>query len=117
MTASVTDLLLNLVRTHLADEDIGPDDDFYAMGGDSLIALRLVTEAQGRGLSVSLRDLLYYPTARELAAHLEQATAEKDVGASASGAAGPTPAALLDPATVHRAEPARLRQVGDRAAS
>jgi aryl carrier-like protein len=119
MTASVTELLLDLVRTHLGDEDIGLDDDFYAMGGDSLTALRVVTEAQSRGLSVSLRDLLYYPTARELAAHLEQATAEQDVGASASGAAGSAPAGLLDPADralvpdgVTEAIPASALQVG-----
>ncbi|MFE9020737.1 condensation domain-containing protein [Streptomyces sp. NPDC007808] len=119
MTASVTDLLLDLVRTHLGDADIGPDDDFYAMGGDSLTALRVVTDAQSRGLAVSLRDLLYYPTARELAAHLEQATAQKDAEASVSGAAGPAPAGLLDPADralvpdgVTEAIPASALQVG-----
>ncbi|MFG2556968.1 condensation domain-containing protein [Streptomyces sp. NPDC048581] len=124
MTASVTDLLLDLIRTHLGDEEIGPDDDFYAMGGDSLTALRVVTEAQGRGLSVSLRDLLYYPTARDLAAHLEQANTEQagagqSLGAAASGAAGPARAGLLDPVdralvpdAVTEAVPASALQVG-----
>jgi aryl carrier-like protein len=119
MTASVTDLLLDLMRTHLGDEEIGPDDDFYAMGGDSLTALRVVTEAQSRGLSVSLRDLLYYPTAGELAAHIEGATAGQTPGTAAPGAAAPVPGGLLDPGDralvpdgVTEAIPASALQVG-----
>lgn len=60
--------LLEILRGYLDGQEIGADDDFYAMGGDSLIALQVVAEAQERGIAITLRDLLYYPTARELAA-------------------------------------------------
>src|SRR5215510_14661015 len=67
---SVIAELCDILSRHLSDQDIGPDDDFYAMGGDSLIALRVVAEARERGITITLRDILYYPTARELGAHL-----------------------------------------------
>ncbi|MDQ1536533.1 MAG: hypothetical protein QOE58_926, partial [Actinomycetota bacterium] len=35
---------------------VGGDDDFFALGGDSLRALRLVAKAQRRGLGVTPRD-------------------------------------------------------------
>jgi aryl carrier-like protein len=67
---SVIAELCDILSRHLSDQDIGPDDDFYAMGGDSLIALRVVADARERGIAITLRDILYYPTARELGAHL-----------------------------------------------
>ncbi|MFF4016052.1 condensation domain-containing protein [Streptomyces sp. NPDC001843] len=119
MTASVTDLLLDLVRTHLGDPEIGPDDDFYAMGGDSLTALRVVTEAQTRGVPVSLRDLLHHPTARELASHLERSTAAQNPAVTAPAPVAPDPAELLAPGDralvpdgVLEAIPASALQVG-----
>jgi Condensation domain/Phosphopantetheine attachment site len=60
--------ILAIVRTHLTEPDMGVDDDFYAMGGDSLIALRVVADANRLGIPIDLLDLLYHPTVRELAA-------------------------------------------------
>ncbi|MFL6136524.1 MAG: condensation domain-containing protein [Frankiaceae bacterium] len=66
--ATATETLLDIVRRELDEPEMGPDDDFYAMGGDSLVALRVVTEAESRGIALTLRDLLYNPTVRELVA-------------------------------------------------
>jgi thioesterase domain-containing protein/aryl carrier-like protein len=43
-------------------ESTGPDDDFFRMGGHSLLAVRLVTRLQERGVSVSVRDVITAPT-------------------------------------------------------
>jgi non-ribosomal peptide synthetase component F len=42
------------------------DDDFFAMGGDSLNVLRLVRHARGSGLSLSPADVYRYPRFGEL---------------------------------------------------
>jgi aryl carrier-like protein len=66
-STGVESKLCAILSEHLGGQQIGPDDDFYAMGGDSLIALRVVAEARAQGIAVTLRDLIFYPTARELA--------------------------------------------------
>ncbi|THA29985.1 hypothetical protein E6R18_21945 [Streptomyces sp. A1277] len=59
-----------ILSRHLDGQEIGPDDDFYAMGGDSLTALRVVADANEQGIDVTLRDVLHHSTPRTLAAHL-----------------------------------------------
>lgn len=118
--------LLEILRKHLADEEIGPDDDFYAMGGDSLTALRVVADAKEQGITITLRDLLYYPTARELAA-AAPGNAEPTLTPSRPGAQGALAAATgldapfallcpadraLAPAGVVDAFPASALQLG-----
>jgi nonribosomal peptide synthetase protein BlmVI len=49
---------------------VGPEDGFFAMGGDSLRAIRMVALARERGLDVSVADLYGAPTARALAGEL-----------------------------------------------
>ncbi|MET8136547.1 amino acid adenylation domain-containing protein [Streptomyces sp. NPDC005251] len=52
----------------LTAEDIGADDDFFALGGNSLSALRVVLELDGL---VTLSDLTRVPRLTELAALIE----------------------------------------------
>jgi len=64
--------ILTLFREVLDRDDLGPDDDFFLSGGDSLAAvdliLRLNDELQ---LNVPLLALMETPTARQLAPRLE----------------------------------------------
>jgi aryl carrier-like protein len=90
-------VLLDLMRAHLGHDEVGPDDDFFAVGGDSLTGLALVGDAQQRGLAVTLLDLADCPTARSLAA-LAARPDRTDAGAAAGRAAArPEPFALMDP--------------------
>ncbi len=50
---------------------IGPDDDFFGLGGDSLRALRIVAELEGQGHQLTVPDLYELGTVRRLAAYLD----------------------------------------------
>lgn len=43
------------------------DDDFFRVGGDSIVAMKLASEASQRGLTVTMRDIFSYPKLSELA--------------------------------------------------
>ncbi|NRB70553.1 MAG: amino acid adenylation domain-containing protein, partial [Xanthomonadales bacterium] len=52
----------------LAVEQVGLDDDFFALGGDSLKSIRIVALARARELNLAPSEIFEYPTIRELAA-------------------------------------------------
>ncbi|MEU7134964.1 condensation domain-containing protein [Streptomyces sp. NPDC046261] len=62
----VADTLLEIFRETLAVPDVTLDSKFYALGGDSLLAVRVVNETRARGIGLSLRDLLVHQTVRAL---------------------------------------------------
>jgi brevianamide F synthase len=51
----------------LAPEDIGADDNFFDVGGDSIRAMYLVAAARGEGLALTVMDLFQTPTLSALA--------------------------------------------------
>ncbi|MEY4582592.1 MAG: hypothetical protein RL701_7295, partial [Pseudomonadota bacterium] len=51
----------------LGVERVGLDDDFFELGGDSIIALQLVGRAKSAGIELSPRQVLQQPTLRALA--------------------------------------------------
>jgi amino acid adenylation domain-containing protein len=57
----------------LGVEAVGPDDDYYALGGDSLLMLRIRALAQQGGLHFSLSDLMQHRTVAALVAHVVRA--------------------------------------------
>ncbi len=60
-------LVRSLVGELLHVPDVGPDENFLELGGDSIIAIRLVTRIRQAGLEVSVRDVLEQATIGALA--------------------------------------------------
>jgi amino acid adenylation domain-containing protein len=52
---------------------VAPHDDYYALGGDSLLMLRIRALAEQRGLPFDLADLIRHRTVAALARHIEHA--------------------------------------------
>lgn len=52
-------------------ESVGVHDNYFALGGDSILVLRVVAGAERAGWRVQARDALRYPTIAELAPHAE----------------------------------------------
>jgi enterobactin synthetase component F len=68
--------ILRVWREVLGVEDAGPDDDFFDLGGDSLVATRLVARLREElDMAVPLLTIFDNPTVTELALELEQAVA------------------------------------------
>ncbi|WP_366295641.1 amino acid adenylation domain-containing protein [Paenibacillus sp. AN1007] len=67
--------LADLWKKYLNAERIGIRDNFFEMGGQSLIATRILTEiTRDWGLTISLRHLYQYQTIEELAHFMEGET-------------------------------------------
>ncbi|WP_431679451.1 amino acid adenylation domain-containing protein [Kitasatospora sp. KL5] len=63
--------VLDIWRELLGDPGIGPEDDFFACGGHSLIAARILVRLRERlGTEIRISDLLSAPTARGLATRI-----------------------------------------------
>ncbi|MFD4658624.1 non-ribosomal peptide synthase/polyketide synthase [Kitasatospora sp. NPDC058444] len=52
----------------LGVERVGLDDDFFLLGGDSILSIQVVSRARAAGLALSPRDLFRHPTVGALAA-------------------------------------------------
>jgi amino acid adenylation domain-containing protein len=76
-------LILAAFRELLAQPQLGPDDDFFAAGGDSILSLQLIARLRQADLRLMPRQLLENPTPRQLAAVLEPAPATRSAAAAA----------------------------------
>ena len=64
----------------LGIERVGRDDNYFALGGDSIRSIQVVARSQERGFEFSVDDLFRYPTIRELAGALrEDSTGESEL--------------------------------------
>lgn len=86
--------LLNAFRRHCRATSVETDSDFFDLGGDSLDAVRLISELQLEGFDVSARAFLGSPTLAGLVAQLQQASSPAEPGhnraeQASRGIAGP----------------------------
>lgn len=72
VAADHVEALLAVFRDVLGTDEVGPDDNFFAAGGDSIRAIQVVARAAERGFRFSPLDLFEHKTAAELLAHLAQ---------------------------------------------
>jgi len=106
--------LLLLWQELLGVSGIGIDDNYFALGGDSIKAITLVSRLQREGLVLVLKDLFAHPTIAELAPRLRQA-APKQTGPKQAGTVEQVTQAPLTPIQARLLEgltrpPARFNQ-------
>ncbi|GGC53248.1 amino acid adenylation domain-containing protein [Hoyosella rhizosphaerae] len=61
-------LMCEITDSVIGSRGAGPDDNFFALGGDSISSIRLVTAARQRGLQLSVADVFEMATLADLAA-------------------------------------------------
>ncbi|MET0495431.1 MAG: amino acid adenylation domain-containing protein, partial [Actinoplanes sp.] len=72
-------------------ESVGAEDDFFALGGDSIVAIGAVRAARRAGYTLRARDLFAHPTPAALALVVSSAAAPEAATVEAVGAVPPTP--------------------------
>ncbi len=60
-------VLLDVWRAVLGRKDIGVTDNFFALGGDSILSLQVVARARTAGLMLTLKQMFEQPTVERLA--------------------------------------------------
>ncbi|MEB2320734.1 MAG: amino acid adenylation domain-containing protein, partial [Pseudomonadota bacterium] len=79
-------LVAGLWAELLSVERVGRDDDFFALGGNSLLATRLIARIQRRiGLHVALRELFEAPSLAAFARRIDDTSAASPADDSAAG--------------------------------
>ncbi len=106
--------LRSIWAEHLGVTSIRSNDSFFAIGGDSMLALRVVAACKNAGIALTIRDLFTSPTLASLAAaadgNLRGGGSEAKAG---DGTAGPPVAAVHPmPAGAEMLMPANQMQCG-----
>ncbi|KAH6702084.1 hypothetical protein BKA61DRAFT_201930 [Leptodontidium sp. MPI-SDFR-AT-0119] len=68
-----------LWKTLLEVEDVGGEDNFFQLGGGSVLAMRLVSMARSNGLTLTVSGIFNKPTLREIASTAQQKTDTADI--------------------------------------
>ncbi|HYQ68253.1 non-ribosomal peptide synthetase [Actinophytocola sp.] len=92
-----TERVLHGIWAELLDrESIGPDEDFFRIGGDSILSVGVAARAARAGVTITAQDVLRHPTLRGLAAAAtpaETPTADTPIGPAVDD--GPIPLSPL----------------------
>jgi non-ribosomal peptide synthetase component F len=84
-------ILLSIWREVLNQPALGPDDNFFDAGGDSISSIQIVTRARQRGLALEPRQVFEMQTIAELARIARQDTDNDPPRDSAATNGGQTP--------------------------
>ncbi|XWX22898.1 amino acid adenylation domain-containing protein [Melittangium boletus] len=82
-TTELEQLLVSVWRDVLKREQVGIHDNFFQLGGDSILSIRIVAQAASHGLSFSIQELFQYQTVSQLAAFVSGGRANTEARASA----------------------------------
>ncbi|WP_192364702.1 phosphopantetheine-binding protein, partial [Mesorhizobium mediterraneum] len=70
--------LVDIWRRTLGRFDIGIDDNFFQLGGDSILSIQVVSRARQAGLRLTVREMFQHQTIAELAVVAKPAVAAVD---------------------------------------
>ena len=62
----------------LRRERVGIEDNFFNLGGDSILSIRVVSLLKSRGLAIEIRDIFQYQTVAQLAAQSRAGAAAEE---------------------------------------
>ncbi|QNP68636.1 amino acid adenylation domain-containing protein [Streptomyces roseirectus] len=97
--------LCGLFADVLGLPSVGPEDSFFALGGNSLLALRLVGRARDElGVRLTLRNVFGAPTLAALAERVAPAEAAVPARPAAPAVSRPVPGAVPDEAPLSSAQ-------------
>ena len=97
-TPTMVESLTEIWQRLLGHPSIGVDDNFFDLGGDSLLITRVLARIrQALKTNLSLVDMYQYPTINALARHLTQPVAESAGLAAVQNRASLQRAALARP--------------------
>ncbi|WP_084528916.1 non-ribosomal peptide synthetase [Nocardia crassostreae] len=74
----VEEIVTTVIADVLGLDRVGVDDDFFALGGDSIVSIQVVSRARGRGVIFAPRDVFEQRTAARLATIARTGTDELD---------------------------------------
>lgn len=83
-------LLLNIFRNVLGRQDIGVNDDFFKIGGDSIKAIQIASRMHREGYKMEVRHLFATPVIADLAIAIKPLSKFADQG-QVTGVVGLTP--------------------------
>jgi surfactin family lipopeptide synthetase B/lichenysin synthetase B len=83
MSSRLQDQVAAIWAQALGVKRVAPDDNFFALGGHSLLGVKLIAEIQsktGFGEELKLADLLEFPTLQAFTGHLESLASSEETG-------------------------------------
>ncbi|MET7767186.1 amino acid adenylation domain-containing protein [Nocardia sp. NPDC005366] len=84
-------VMAKLFAEVLGVRQVGADDSFFALGGDSILSIQLVTRAKAVGLAFTTQDVFEYKTVAGLAATATEVGDEPRLVELPGGGVGPMP--------------------------
>ncbi|MFF8831197.1 amino acid adenylation domain-containing protein [Streptomyces sp. NPDC015131] len=81
--------LARLMAEVLGLPAVGTGDNFFELGGDSIVSIRLVSQARKAGLTLTARQVFQHPTPEQLATVCERETGGAEPRTADDGGTGP----------------------------
>ena len=90
-TNATEELLAGMFAAVLGIDEVGIDDSFFSLGGDSIVAIQLVSRAKSAGLSITPREVFEQKTVAALALVAGSAGTTETLPELPGGAVGTMP--------------------------
>ncbi|MCU0286592.1 MAG: amino acid adenylation domain-containing protein [Acidobacteria bacterium] len=71
-TTEIEKILAEIVGEILRIENVGLNDNFFEMGGDSIKAILIAARLMGRQLSININDIFLFPIIKDLAGYVKK---------------------------------------------